>query len=188
MKRKLLSRAGWRRVLAGTSIVINTYDGRYDGYAAATFIDRVREALVTSICGRTYTVAGDGFIWIQRLPAGAHWSLTTMYDARGNIVQWYFDIIKQSGLDENGQPFYDDLYLDIVTLPSGGQALLDADELQAALDSGGISQADYGMAWAEARQLMGGMAGDVQALTDMARADLAYFQALRPMGTAISHP
>ncbi len=77
-----------------------------------------------------------------------------MFDAEDEIVQWYIDICKQWGLDKRWIPWYDDLYLDIAIAPSGETWVLDADELDAALQEGKISQAEYEFAWRETSRLV----------------------------------
>lgn len=65
-----------------------------------------------------------------------------MFDSDGKIVQWYIDLCDNIGT-ENGIPRMDDLFLDIVVLPSGELFQLDADELDEAYSSGTISHTTY---------------------------------------------
>ncbi len=76
-----------------------------------------------------------------------------MLDDKGEVLQWYFDIIKESGL-ENGKVFFDDLYLDVVHLPNHMTILIDEDDLEEALSFGTINKADYDLAYKEAYRLM----------------------------------
>jgi predicted RNA-binding protein associated with RNAse of E/G family len=99
-----------------------------------------------------------------------------MFDENHSIVQWYFDITKQNGIDIDGQAFYDDLYLDVVVFPSGEIVLFDEDELKEALDSGDITQIDYDLAYNEANQIINGMAKDVTNLSSMSYSDLEFFK------------
>lgn len=56
-----------------------------------------------------------------------------------------FCIIKESALDEHGDPYYDDLYLDIVVSPDFRIVILDEDELREALELKEITKSDYDM-------------------------------------------
>ena len=58
--------------------------------------------------------------------------LTAIYDAKNKIVEWYFDIAKKIG-KENGIPYEEDLYLDVIVKPDFQIVLLDEDDLQEAL-------------------------------------------------------
>lgn len=75
-----------------------------------------------------------------------------MFDATGQLVQTYIDICLRTGV-EDGRIYWEDLFLDLIALPSGQVLLVDADELEAAREQGDVSQAEYALALAEAKQL-----------------------------------
>ncbi len=79
--------------------------------------------------------------------------LSAFYDKNCNIIEWYFDIAKEIG-KENGIPYEDDLYLDIVVRPNGEVILLDEEELKDALKRFDITKTEYKMAYEEANNLM----------------------------------
>jgi predicted RNA-binding protein associated with RNAse of E/G family len=54
---------------------------------------------------------------------------------QGRLAQFYFDITDGSFIDENGEPSFYDLMLDVVALPDGGIYVLDRDELDRPLRS-----------------------------------------------------
>ena len=185
MKRKYIARSQWQIIKTSKCILFNTYQERFDGYASAVFVERVHEKFVCELNGRKFCLVDDGYTWIQRLPVEKNWSVTAMFDDRSNIIQWYFDITKQNSIDENGQPFYDDLYLDVVVLPSGEVVLFDEDELKEALESGDITQKEFDLAYSEANKIMEGMAKDISYLTNMSYSDLEFFRAqLNTSGSA----
>ncbi len=80
--------------------------------------------------------------------------MTTMFDDQGQVVQWYIDICKIQGLTDQQVPWFDDLFLDIVVLPTGEKLLLDEDELEEALEEGEITPRDSAMARKTAARLM----------------------------------
>lgn len=55
-----------------------------------------------------------------------------MYDEKNEIVEWYFDIARKIG-KENGIPYEEDLYLDVVVTPTGEIILLKVLFLQGVL-------------------------------------------------------
>ncbi len=75
-----------------------------------------------------------------------------MFNFDGEIVQWYIDICYRNGI-ENGVPWMDDLYLDIIVLPTGEVFLIDIDELEDALNTGVIDRNLYNLAWDEAKRI-----------------------------------
>lgn len=92
--------------------------------------------------------------------------MTTMIDSTGAVVQWYIDICASHGVDADSIPWFEDLYLDIVVLPSRAATLLDADELDAALSEGTITGTQYALAWEEAHTLLRDIANGTMPLLD----------------------
>jgi uncharacterized protein len=176
MKRKYIDRSEWKRIERSKCVLINSFHERFNGYASAIFIEKVNEKLECNLDERQFCLVDDGYVWIQRLPTEKNWSVTTMFDKNNNIIQWYFDITKQNSIDIHGQPFYDDLYLDVVVFPSGEIVLLDEDELKEALENADITQTDFDLAYNESNQIMKGMAKDVKCLSNMSYSDLEFFR------------
>jgi len=79
--------------------------------------------------------------------------LTAFYDESNRIIQWYFDIAREIG-KENGLPYEDDMYLDVLVTDKGEIILLDDDELKEALDKKQITELEFENAYKEANQLM----------------------------------
>lgn len=150
MKRKRADRADWRRVTQRRFAVTHLDGPEFTGYVALLWIDGVRAPMRDVFFGRGVTVADVGYMWLQHLPSDGHAIVTTMFDRDGQIVQWYVDIVADHGTGEDGVPWYDDLYLDVVALPTGEVAIVDGDELNAALRSGDIDEDYHEMAWSEA--------------------------------------
>ena len=79
--------------------------------------------------------------------------LTAIYDENNEIIEWYFDIAREIGKD-NGIPYEDDMYLDVVVTPSGDVILLDEDELKEAFDRKEMTKDEYDEAYKIAYDLM----------------------------------
>ena len=79
--------------------------------------------------------------------------LTAIYDENNKIVEWYFDIARSIG-KENGIPYEDDMYLDVVFRPNGNIVLLDEDELKEAFDKKEMTKQEYDEAYEVAKNLM----------------------------------
>jgi predicted RNA-binding protein associated with RNAse of E/G family len=80
------------------------------------------------------------------LPDNEKWCVSAVYNTSNEIVEWYFDMTKENSIDEQGIPYYDDLYLDIAISPDFRIVILDEDELREALELKEITQSDYDMA------------------------------------------
>lgn len=178
MKRKYINKAFWARIIEGKSILINDFTPRFEGYAAAIFIETTHEPLMCEIETHRIPLANDGYTWIQRLPIDKNYAISTMFDENNNIIQWYIDITKQNSIDKNNEPFYDDLYLDVVVFPNGDVFLLDEDELQEALDCGKITEDDFNLAYQEANKILNGVAKDISKLSKMSLDDFNFFKSM----------
>ena len=98
-------------------------------------------------------MANDNYKWLEFYDYSKKYRLTAMYNDKNEIIEWYFDIARKIG-KENGMPYEDDLYLDVVVTPMGDIILLDEDELKEAFDRFEVNKADYDMAYDEANNLI----------------------------------
>lgn len=154
MKRKFGDRANWRRVTQRQFKSKYVEGDTFTGYATFYGINALRDPLWKTYGGHTFRIADKGYTWLQYYPKGAHYVVTAMFDDRGSIVEWYIDVCKTQGVTDQGVPWFDDLYLDIVVLKNGEVFLLDEDELDDALSRGLISVRDYDLAKETARDVM----------------------------------
>lgn len=152
LKRKYGDRDGWNRLIKRKFKQMKLDDGSFTGDVTLLTMNKVSEPAIFEYPNRKVCVVDDGYSWLQHFPKNEHFSLTTVFDETGNIVQWYIDICLANG-NENGRPWMDDLFLDIVHLPSGDIIQKDAEELEAALSEGVITEELYRVAWDEANRI-----------------------------------
>lgn len=98
-------------------------------------------------------ILANNYNWLLIYPEGKHYCITAMIDDKDNIVEWYFDIARELG-NEDGIPYEDDLYLDVVIVPDGRIHLLDEDELEDAYNKKEVNKKDYDMAYKTANMIM----------------------------------
>ncbi len=91
--------------------------------------------------------------WLQQFPIDKHHSVTTVFDEKGQIVQWYIDICYMNGVGEDNVPWMDDLFLDIIVMPSGEVIQKDSEELDEALFNGTIDKSLWDLARQEATMI-----------------------------------
>ena len=103
--------------------------------------------------GTNLCMANDNYKWLEFYDYNKKYRLTAMYNEKNEIFEWYFDIAREIG-KENEIPYEDDLYLDVVVTPTGKIILLDEDELKDAYERLEVNQVDYDMAYTEAKNLM----------------------------------
>jgi len=99
--------------------------------------------------------------WLEFYDYNSRIRLTAIYNDKNEIVEWYFDIARCLG-KENGVPYEDDLYLDVVLTPDGEVVLLDEDEFQEAFERYEMTQEEFDEAYKVAYDLMKKLDGKVE--------------------------
>jgi len=117
------------------------------GFISYFFIKEIKIPLIVEYNNEKIYLYNNGYSEIGYLPDNSNWSLCAIYDNYGRIIEWYIDITEVNTVDEIGQPYCKDLYLDIVLLPDGKIIILDEDELKESLENKIISQNEYELAY-----------------------------------------
>lgn len=93
------------------------------------------------------TLIDNGYYIMEYTPMDRLYNARAFIDSKLNTVGYYFDISLGNGADD-GKPYYDDLFLDIVCSIETENILniLDEDELFDALESGQITKQEYDLA------------------------------------------
>ena len=167
MKRLLANRPEWKRILEKRFYCSYLSSTDFTGYMTLLCLDKVREPLWAKASDKLLRIADEGYSWLQHFPQSEHYSVTTMFDEQGKIVQWYIDICSGQGLTENNIPWLDDLFLDIVVFPTGEIRLLDMDELKGALAGDEITKREYDLALWESTRLISIISENQFALFDL---------------------
>ncbi|MCA1053729.1 DUF402 domain-containing protein [Rossellomorea aquimaris] len=148
MKRKYGNYPNWKRVLRREYAKTYIDQCSFKGYVTLLNMKEVAEPLMVNYGGKEICIADNGYSWLQHFPEHQSFSLSTIFNEHGEIMQWYIDICFEIGV-EDGVPWMDDLYLDIVILPGGEVIHLDIDELEDALTDSIITEKQYELAWEE---------------------------------------
>jgi predicted RNA-binding protein associated with RNAse of E/G family len=143
MKRKFADRPNWSRILKKSYKQISIDEENFYGYVSLLNLEEVLEPLIVKYNNTEICIVDDGYFWMQHFPHNGQCMMTTTFDDKGRIVQWYFDIIKKNGITTDGIPYCDDLFLDIVALPNGEIYTLDEEELLLAYEEGKITVDEY---------------------------------------------
>lgn len=154
MKKKYLDRSHWKRVIEKSVQSSYISNSKFKGYVSLVNIYKVTKPLIKNINNKNLKVCDDGYKWLQHMPIDENYALTTMINNEGKVVQWYFDITNKNMVDSNGNPYFEDLYLDIVVLPDGEVSLLDEDELIEAYKKGIITESQKNLAYKVANRLL----------------------------------
>jgi len=87
-----------------------------------------------------------GYKIIEVIPKNENYAMRVFTNDKKEILQYYFDIILGSGIDEDTKlPYYDDIYIDVI-MTDGEIEISDADELEDAFTNGSITEETYNLA------------------------------------------
>ncbi|RIL71649.1 DUF402 domain-containing protein [Staphylococcus devriesei] len=154
MKIKYIDKRHWRRLIERDYIEVKVNNNRFKGIIGLVTMKKVREPLEVTVVGQNIIVANDNYQWLQILPEKKRYSITAMFDDKGNPLEYYFDINIKNVI-QKGNARTLDLFLDVLVLPSTGEyELVDEQDLELALQNGQITQKQYHEAYIIAHQLM----------------------------------
>ena len=153
-----LRRTDWKRITQRQYISCDDADifGSFGRISLIRIDDMTAPLTVQYRCAgetRDVLIVDKGFFWLQAAVPDAHWWMTAMYDARGRLIQIYFDITDGNRFDDPENPVFEDMYLDIVVASDGSIEVVDRDELDEAFAEGIISDSQYTHAITECEKL-----------------------------------
>lgn len=152
LKRRYGDRSDWKRISKRGYAQTYVQTEEFTGYITLLNLVQVIEPLWLKYDEKSVCIVDDGYMWLQHFPIGKNYSVTTMFDANGEVIQWYIDICNEIGIDQN-VPWWDDLFLDIIVLPTGEIFQQDEDELEDAFIKGWIDQSMHNLAWNQANEI-----------------------------------
>ena len=118
----------------------------FNGYVCKIKFNKVDKPIKVKVEDKEYYIKNDNYIWYEIYPDNSNYALTIMYDDNNELIEWYFDVAKEIGI-ENEVPYEDDLYLDLVINPNGESIVLDENELEDALNKNDINKNEYYFAY-----------------------------------------
>lgn len=127
--------------------------------AGLMYMKRVDEPFFVKSFGKRIQITGEGYTWLQLAPENEHFWATVMFDEKGNLFQYYFDITYENHIDDPEGAWFYDMILDVVMRPGGDILKLDRHELIELLKSGGITKSLYDMAVDSEKQLINDISG-----------------------------
>ncbi len=165
MKRSRLSYDTWKCITSKDMYGKRVNKEFLTGYIGLIQIHEVSEAQIWKFNGQDIMVCDKGIQWLSILPEDEWYCITAMMNEEGEILLWYIDMIANQGIDTDGVPFFDDLYLDLVVYPDGTIMVDDMDELEEALMKHDITQEQFELAIETSKQLKEGILHDITSFT-----------------------
>lgn len=185
LKRKTLRRTEWTRITRRKYQMHRVNTALFSGAASLITIEELTQPLwVPDSPFGPVLIADRGYRWLQIAPEGKHWWLTVMFDENGGLVQSYFDITRRNDLTESENAYFIDMFLDVAIPAEGEPAVLDRDELDAALADGSITEEEHALALRTAEKLLRWYAENREAYLRFLDVQLRTFQAEAENGTS----
>ena len=169
MKRSRLSYDEWKCIISKDIFGKRVNSELLNGYIGLIDIKEVSEAQIWKFNGEDIVVCDKGRKWLSILPQDDWYCITAMMDEERNILLWYIDMIANQGIDADGVPYFDDLYLDLVAYPDGTIVVDDMDELEDALSKRDITQEQYNLAIETSNRLRRGMLSNISSFMEYTR-------------------
>ena len=159
VKVKYIDKRHWRRLIDREYTEVKVNNNRFKGIIGLVTMKKVRDPLEVTVVGQNIIVADDNYKWLQILPEKKRYSITVMFDNKGNPLEYYFDI-NIKNITQKGNARTVDLCLDVLALPSGEYELVDEDDLMFALESEQITKKQFHEAYMIAHQIMSELEND----------------------------
>ena len=107
------------------------------------------------------SVSAKGMTWLTLIPDDRKRCIGAYIKPDRHVSVWYVDVMEETGVDEDGIVYYIDKYLDVILTPQGDVIVQDRDELDAAYESGELSDAQYEDAIKEGELILKELAADI---------------------------
>lgn len=139
VKRKYMRRDDWQRVLKKDYKYLKEID-----YTAGLihFLEIENDLTIKYPYGEKVIVKKD-YKWLEVAFRNKNYFATSMFNENDELLEIYFDINKGNHFDEDDNPYFDDMFLDVVLDNSGLIYELDFDELDEALNEEIINLKEY---------------------------------------------
>ena len=105
-------------------------------------------------------IQDNNYKWLKFFDYSSKIQLTAVYNEKNEIIEWYFDIARSIG-KEDGIPYENDFYLDVVLSSNGKVILLDEDEFEEAFKENQMTKEEYDEGYKIAYGLMEKLKGNV---------------------------
>ena len=139
MKRKIITNTYLREA---TKYQIKLFLDEKDLFVSLKKLVKVTDKFIIS---HDIVAMDNGYYILEMIPKNENYALRVFFNDKKEIIEYYFDIIKDSGLDEVYKvPYFDDLFLDITILNKTKEIkIIDEEELIDAYQNNEISKEDY---------------------------------------------
>lgn len=147
IKRKDMQRTGWQRVLQKEYISeVRTFSDKYKGVISLSYWKTVSEPFAIPCESNDVIIIDSNYKWLQIALENQFFWMTAMFNNDNELIEIYFDITSGNHFDDEKNPYFNDMFLDLVVTSGKSIQILDEDELENALKINIITKAEYDLA------------------------------------------
>lgn len=150
----------WKCIIAKNRIGRVVESADFSGYVGILDIIEVSEPQIWKYNGEDLIVCDNNYKWLTIMPKNDYYCITAMMNDKCEIQVCYIDMLAEQDYDQDGVPYFYDLYLDLVVYPDGTIIEDDMDELQSALENGDITRQQFDLARNTCDKLKRGLLSD----------------------------
>ncbi len=143
IKKKDMFKTEWHRCLEKEYKTEYFKFDNFEGIVSLSKFKKLTGPLVINYEFGDIKIADDDYTWVQFAFKNQNFWLTAMYDDKENLIELYFDITNGNYFDDLKNPYFYDLFLDIVVTKQKEIYIVDKNELQMALDDKAITKEEY---------------------------------------------
>lgn len=151
MKINYADRRNDKNIIAKRFVISNSTDCFFKGKIGLIILDEIqRQFIAKRPSGKSETVIDNGFKILTYFPESGAYCCTVMINKENQILQWYFDILKDDPKFDGDIPYGEDMFLDVILTPMGEYYMIDEDDLGEALKNKVITHDDFVKAYESA--------------------------------------
>jgi len=167
MKRKYFDVRDWIMVTEKRCEIKEIDTDCFKGIISLLRVDGVSKPEIWNFGGYDFPICDVGVEWFRMMPENGNYNVTTVFGKDGKIIMWYIDILKDYAYDENGDLYFDDLYLDVVAFTNGVVKVKDMEDLERAYREGEIDTELYETALRAKDELLNNVLKDINAYKEL---------------------
>lgn len=141
-KKRDMKRTDWKRCTEKEYKYKFFEFDEYYGTVGFLKIKKVTEPLIIHYYFGDKKIADDNYTFLEFAFRNQNFWLTAMYDDNDKLIELYFDMTNGNCFDDESNPYFYDLYLDVV-VTDNEIYVVDEDELTEALNKNIISNNEY---------------------------------------------
>lgn len=146
VKKKDMQKTGWKRCLEKEYCYREFNFNEMSGIVSLSHFKKIESPLTIHYEFGDTLIADNNYKYLQFAFREKNFWLTAMYDDKDTLIELYFDITKGNYFDELSNPYFYDLFLDVVVTNSREIYIVDRDELDDAMVENVITEEEYNMA------------------------------------------